>query len=197
MEPENKPGKCSAKAVPATVALKLINRFFEESPKLHHFYKCREGCKIPSTDNRFKLKWLFNKDVAYCQKTGLWWLLYEEGNGMFCLLCRIHDCENPFNHQKKFNQVPAARYKKSALAGKDGHSSSQQHEMAIEREHTGNERASYFHKEFETQQQTKDSVLYNAFLSAYWLARKEIANCKFTSLLELVAEIRCFQHRAH
>lgn len=81
----------------------------------------------------------------------------------------------------------------------DGHSSSQQHEMAIEREH--NKRVSYFHKEFETQQQTKDSVLYNAFLSAYWLAREEIANRKFTSLLELeellgVAEICRFQHRS-
>ena len=102
---------------------------------------------------------------------------------MFCLLCRMHDCENPFNHQKKFNQVPAVTFKESALVGKDGHSGSQQHEMAIQREH--NKRVSYFHKEFETQLQTKDSVLHHAFLSAYWLAREEIANPKFTSLLEL------------
>lgn len=55
--------------------------------------------------------------------------------------------------------------------------------MTIQREH--NEWVSYFHKEFKTQQQTKDSVLHNAFLSGYWLAREEIANRKFKSLLEL------------
>jgi len=109
----------------------------------------------------------------------------------------MHDCENPFNHQKKFNQVPTVRFKKSALVGKDGHSGSQQHEMAIQREH--NKRVSYFHKEFETQLQTKDSVLHHAFLSAYWLAREEIANHKFASLLELeevlgVPEICLFDH---
>ena len=102
---------------------------------------------------------------------------------MFCLLCRIHDCENPFNHEKKFNQVPAVKFKKSALLGRDGQFGSQQHEMAIQREH--NKRVLYFHKEFKTQLQTKDSVLHHSFLSAYWLAREEIGNRKFTSLLGL------------
>ena len=48
----------------------------------------------------------------YCEKTGLWWLVYEEGNGMFNLLCKMHNYENPFNHQKKFNQIPAVRFKR-------------------------------------------------------------------------------------
>ena len=105
----------------------------------------------------------------------------------------------PFNHQKKFNQVPAVRFKKRALVGKDGHSGSQQHEMAIQREH--NKRVSYFQKEFETQLRTKDSVLHCAFLSAYWLAREEITYPKFTSLLELDGilgnpKICCFDHRS-
>ena len=56
-------------------------------------------------------------------------------------------------------------------------------------------------EEFETQIQTKDSVLHHAFLPAYQLAREEIANRKFTSLLELeeilgVPQIRCFDHRS-
>ena len=43
-------------------------------------------------------------------------------------------------------------------------------------------------------------MLHDAFLSAYWLAREEIANLKFTSLLELeeilgVPEICRFDHR--
>ena len=57
--------------------------------------------------------------------------------------------KNPFYHQKKFNQVPAVRFQKSALVGKVRHSGSQPHEMAIQREH--NKRVPYFHKGFETQ----------------------------------------------
>jgi len=58
---------------------------------------------------------------------------------------------------------------------------------------------SYFHKELETKQQTKDSVLHDAFLSAYWLAREEIAYHMFKALLELegllgISEIHSFDH---
>ena len=166
VDTENKPTHHSTKPVPTSRAIELISQYFKESPKLHYFYKCKEGC-TKLCDGRFKHEWILDRGVGYCEKTGLWWLVYEEGNGMFCLLCRMHNCENPFNHQKKFNQVPAVRFKKSALVGKDGHSGSQQHEMAIQREH--NKRVSYFHKEFKTQLQTKESVLHNAFLSAYWL----------------------------
>ena len=198
MDTKKKPKHHSTKPLPTSRAIELISQYFKESPGLHYFYKCKEGCK-QLCDGRFKHEWILDRQVGYCEKTGLWWLVYEEGNGMFCLLCRMHDCENPFNHQKKFNQVPAVRFKKSALVGKDGYSGSQQHEMAIQREH--NKRMSYFHEEFETQLQTKDSVLHHAFLSAYWLAREEIANRKFTSLLELeeilgVPEIRRFDHRS-
>ncbi|KAK2564539.1 Zinc finger protein 862 [Acropora cervicornis] len=194
----NKPTHRSNKSVPTCRAIELISQYFQESPQLHYFYKCKEGCN-KSCDGRFKHEWILDRGVGYCEKTGLWWLVYEEGNGMFCLLCRMHDCENPFNHQKKFNQVPAIRFKKSALIGKDGHSGSQQHEIAIQRE--VNKRVSFFHKEFETQLQTKDSALHHAVMSAYWLAKEEIANRKFTSLLELeeilgVSEIKRFAHRS-
>ena len=74
-----------------------------ESPKLHYFYKCKEGCEKLG-NGRFKHEWILDRDVAYCEKTGLWWLVYEEGNGMFCLLCRMHDCENPFNHKRSLTR---------------------------------------------------------------------------------------------
>ena len=111
----------------------------------------------------------------------------------------MHDCENPLNKQKKYNQVPAVRYKKSALVGKDGHSCSRQHQMAIDR--VLNKRVSYFHKEYVITEKSKDKALYNAFLSAYWLSKEEVANRKFKSLLELeellgVSEIHRLQHRS-
>ena len=50
-------------------------------------------------------------------------------------------------------------------------------------------------------EKSKDKVLYNAFLSAYWLSKEEVVNRKFKSLLELeemlgVSEIHRFQHRS-
>ena len=91
------------------------------------------------------------------------------------------------------------RYKKSALVEKDGHSCSRQHEMAIDRKL--NKRVSYFHKEHVIIEKSKDKVLYNAFLSAYWLSEEEIAYRRFKSLLELekllgVSQIHRFQHRS-
>jgi len=196
VDSENKPTHRSTKPVPTSRAIELISQYFKELPKLYYFSKCK-GCK-KLCDGRFKHELILDREDGYCEKTGLWWLIYE-GNGMSCLLCRMHDYENPFNCQKKFNQVPAVSFKKSALVGKDGHSGSRQHEMVIQREH--NKRVSYFHKEFKTQPQTKDSVLHHAFLSAYWLVREQIANRKFTSLLELeeilgIPEIRRFDHRS-
>ena len=71
--------------------------------------------------------------------------------------------------------------------------------MAIDREL--NKRVSCFHKEYVITEKSKDKVLYNAFLSAYWLSKEAVANRKFKSLLELeemlgVSEIHRFQHRS-
>ena len=107
---------------------------------------------------------------------GGWCMKKEMVCSAYCAECTT---VKPIQPQKKFNQVTAVRFKKSVLLGKDRRSS-QQHEMTIQREH--HKWVSYFHNEFETQQQTKDSVLHNAFLSVYWLAREEIANRKFKSV---------------
>ena len=189
----------SPKPVSAAEALKLIDQHFGESPKLHHFYKCKEGCSRPRVNDRFKHEWLLSKDIAFATKLGYGGCFMKKGNSMCCLLCRMHDCENPFNKQKKYNQVPAVRYKKSALVGKDGHSCSRQHQMATDREL--NKRVSYFHKEYVITEKSKDKVLCNAFQSAYWLSKEEAANRTFKSLLELeellgVSEIHRFQHRS-
>ena len=123
-------------------------------------------------DGFFKHEWLLNNGIAFCHKTGLWWLLYEEGNGMFCLLCRMHDCENPFNKQKEYNQVPAVRYKKSALAGKDGHSCSWQHQMAIDTEL--NKQVSYFHKEYVITKNQKTKFCTMPFCQHIGYPKKEL-----------------------
>ena len=60
---------------------------------------------------------------------------------------------------------------------------------------------SVFQKEFEEREKSKKDVYFNAFLALDWKAKVEIANTKFTSLLELVEKmgltnLRFFEHRS-
>ena len=47
-------------------------------------------------------------------------------------------------------------------------------------------RVSLFHKEITEKEKVKDTVLMNAFLAACWIAKEEIANRKFCSLVNLL-----------
>ena len=66
----------------------------------------------------------------FLQKTGLNWLVYVEGRGMFCLLCRKHDTTNQ-NKSTKFNTEPAVHFKRKSI---EKHSTSQQHKAAVSSE---------------------------------------------------------------
>ena len=50
-------------------------------------------------------------------------------------------------------------------------------------------RVSVFQREFEEREKSKEDVYFNAFLALYWIAKEEIANTKFTSLLEVVEKM--------
>ena len=45
----------------------------------------------------------------------MWWLVYCEGEGMFCLLCRVHNTKNKYNKQNTFNLGPSPNDKYSAV----------------------------------------------------------------------------------
>ena len=85
------------------------------------------------------------------------------------------------NKSKKFNLEPAVRFKKKAV---QENAKSNQHSAAISAELLS--RVSTFNEEIERKEKTRDDVYYNTFLAMYWLAKKEIANKKFGSLLELL-----------
>ena len=124
------------------------------------------------------------------------WLVYVEGRGMFCLLCRKHDATNLQNKSKKFNTEPAVRFKRESV---EEHSTSQQNKAAVSAELLS--RVSVFQKEFEEREKSKEDVYFNAFLALYWIAKEEIANTKFTSLLEVVEKMELsnmnfFEHRS-
>lgn len=84
----------------------------------HSFYTCQGSrCNFvtqtemnqlwaTSHKGRFQHQWILDKN-SFCKKTGLNWLVYVEGRGMFCLLCRKHDATNLQNKSTKFNTEPA------------------------------------------------------------------------------------------
>ncbi len=181
--------------------------FTTESSDLHSYYKCRNcGCNSLSSVELTRLKaksddksqhhWIIDGSLTFCKKTGINWLVYLEGDGMFCLLCRRHNCSNSQNKSKKLNLEPSVRYKRKTV---EDHANSQQHKNAVMAELLS--RMSYFQKELDRKETTKDSVYYNALLTIYWLAKEEVANKKFVSLLKLleqvgVEDMRFFQHRS-
>ena len=75
----------------------------------HNYYTCGEqNCNKLSeaevlrflsnrTWERFVHSWLGDESLSFCQTTGIFWLVYEEGQGMYCFLCKKHNTENAKN----------------------------------------------------------------------------------------------------
>lgn len=198
--------KISLKAGNEEEEAKFLRSSFGQDAVLHSFHKCKSTkCSGLSSseqdrlakrsDERFNHHWI-NDKITFCSKTGFNWLIYEEGRGMFCYLCRKHNVANTKNKSKKFNVEAAVRFKKKAV---EDHPNLQQHKDAIAAELLS--RVSTFHEEIERKEKTKDDVYHNTFTAIYWLAKEEIANKKFTSLLESLEQLglkdmRFFQHRS-
>ena len=81
--------------------------------------------------DRFQHQWISDNSLSYCEKTGYHWLLFQEGKGMLCIICRKHDTINPQNKSKKFNTEPSVRFKRKTV---EEHASHQQHLAAVEAE---------------------------------------------------------------
>ncbi|XP_078090636.1 uncharacterized protein LOC144507343 [Mustelus asterias] len=157
-----------------------------DSAQAHAHYKCqRLGCERVQPDcrrgDKFVHKWLSDRDLTYCEQTGVYWLLYEESQGMFCYLCRRHDTQNKQNKTKVFNGTPAVRYKKSAL---QVHAESQQHAAAVHAELAGR----MSEREMAEKEKEEGAALHALFLAAYWLAREDLPSAKLLSVLRLLAE---------
>ena len=74
--------------------------------KVNHNAICSNCSKDRGNSNH---EWLHKKELAFCSETKIWWLAFVEGKGMFCLLCKKHDCQNPENKSAVFNKTPATR----------------------------------------------------------------------------------------
>lgn len=177
-----------------------------KSKTLHSSYTCSGVCSALSSTELSRLKeggktlfkhsWLTNKDIAYSEETGLWWLIYIEEKGMFCLLCRIHNSSNKLNKQETFNLSASINFKQSAIKE---HAISNTHKETYLKEME--RRHSSLAAQYQSAKQARDTVTTNSFLSTYWLGKEEVANCKLKSLLELeedlgLSEMKHFQQRS-
>ncbi|XP_070580157.1 zinc finger protein 862-like [Ptychodera flava] len=186
-----------AKPVDPVEIIKLIETQFPETYNIHQHDICRgKGCTNLSNEDTMRIShqnkrreyfshtWLFDPDLAYCKKTGIQWLVYKENEGMFCLLCRKHCTMNVKNKSEEYNSKPAIRFRKRAITD---HKNSSKHKDAVEAELTS--RVSLFEKIHQEIATSHHSSIYNAFLAAYWLAKEELPNVKFYSLISLLQSI--------
>ena len=106
--------------------------------------------------------------------------LVSEGEGMFRLLCRVHNTKNKYNKQNTFNLSPSTNFKHSAVsdhARTSGHMST----ILCELER----RDSSLAQQHQVAHEVTDKITYNAFLCSYWLGKEEVANRKLLSLIDL------------
>ena len=149
-----------------------------------------------SKGNKFQHKRLYDPKYAYSEKTKTWSLVYIDGKGMFCSLCRIFNTKQ-HNGFKTWNNTANIRCRPGTV---EGHFKSEMHKDAYEAsQRRGN---SYFDREEEKKTtMLKNKVYFKVFKALYWLAKEEIACTKMTSLLEAIAkmgvdDLKYFQTRS-
>lgn len=151
--------------------------------------------KVQRSKEKFRHSWLGNKGTSFCQETALFWPVYIEGAGFYCLLCKKHHTGNVQNKESKFSVEPCVRIKEQSLKS---HVESNAHSRAVAGELLN--RVTYFQHQLDHTAEIEDDVYFNAFYAMYWLAKHCIANKQVNSLLQLLEHIGCeiksFQHRS-
>lgn len=178
----------------------ITNSFTEEqqTKKIHHYILCKKrDCLGVSQEERARIKTtkkkqmfnhslIFNKDLAYSPKVQMWWLVYIEGEGQYCLICKKFDSKNPQNKKEFFSAEPSTRLKKDCL---EEHIATKRHKDAITAILMN--RFSVFQIELDHNAEVQVDVYERVFYCLYWLAKEDIANVKVKSLLKLVAKLGC------
>ena len=126
---------------------------------------------------------MLSRPEAYDPETGIWWLIFQANEGMFCLLCNF-DTHNAKNKMKYFNEMPAIRFKPETIRV---HADSPQHKLAIQLEML--QRGSEFQKQLDDKEKNKGNECKKIFEVVYWLAKEELPNRKLSSVLEMIKKI--------
>ena len=87
-----------------------------------------EATKIATQTYKFQHSWLNKRSLSFCVTTEMWWPVYVEGEGLFCLK---HDTSNPQNKSKVFNKEPCKRFRPEEF---EDHCRTLQHMNAVSAE---------------------------------------------------------------
>lgn len=146
----------------------------------------RARIKTAKKKQMFNHNLIFKKDLAYSPKVQMWWLVYIEGEGQYCLICEKFDSKNSQNKKEVFSAEPSTRLKKECL---EEHIATKRHRDAITAILMN--RLSVFQKELDHNAEVQVGVYERVFYCLYWLAKEEIANVKAKRLLQLVEKLGC------
>ena len=154
-------------------------------------------------DKKFQHKWLFDPQLAKCRATEIWSLVFIDGKGMFCSLCRCTNTLQPSNESKVWNCEPNVRYHSDTVrnhmypsvdAARIMHGDAIQSELVLTSSY-------YVRREKEIEDQ-RGGVLTKVLYSMYWLCKEEVAHSKLNSMLTLLkiigfADIKEFTKRSN
>ena len=130
--------------------LVLVNDLFDNELSPHSFYHCVHAhppCNFIKSKGRkqFDHKWIPNRELTFDEETGIWWLVFIPDEGMYCVLCRLHQTQNTKNKlQKSYGLEPAVGMQSDAL---QEHARSTRHRNSVEAEMI--QRVSVFQKKLD------------------------------------------------
>ena len=185
-------------------AIKCGNSLFSSKYQQRDFCKEADCCSVSKNEAqqlskqsyKFQHSWLFKTSLSFCLTTEIWWAVYVEDEGLYCLLRRKHDTFNLQNKSKIFNKEPCKRFRPEALAD---HLQTIQHKNTVSAEML--QRVSCFQKTLDERERVAEDVLVKVFTAVYWLMKEELPNNKIKSLLQLLERIgmndlKHFLHRS-
>ena len=132
--------------------------------------------RLQSRLTNFQHSWLNKRSMSFCVTTEMWWPVYIEDKGLFCLLCKKHDMSNPQNKSKVFNKKPCKRFRPEEF---QGHCCMWQVMNAVSAEML--QRVPVFQRTLDKRERVAEDVLLKVFTAAYWIMKEELPNHKIKS----------------
>ena len=97
----------------------------------------------------------------------MWWSVYVEGEGLFCLLCKKHNTSNPQNKSKVLNMEPCKLFRRQEF---EDHCRTSQQMNTVSAEML--QRVSVFQRTLDERERVAEDVLLKVFSAAYLIMKE-------------------------
>lgn len=124
----------------------VLHSFFKYQNSRYNSLSSVEVSRLKNkSGDKFQHHWIMDESLSFCKKTGVNWLIYLGGDGIFLFaLYRKYNSSNSQNKRKNVNVQPLVSYKRKTV---EDHANSQLHKNAVMAEILS--RMYIFHKEIE------------------------------------------------